>query len=194
MGTTPVYGLPFQGLTDQPDGASLGEDLALAVEAELARIDGDVSGIDTRVTTLEGTSLLVASSYKTSGDTSTAPAFVITHSLTFTAVSGEVYTARWSGSISGSNSGNSGVLTLVHAAGGSVTTGSTVMTGGGIMVVTAPAGDVDPGIFLEREFTATASGSYTIGLLLNFFSGAGTMTAYANSNAASMLKVLRTSL
>lgn len=39
MGTTPVYALPFQGLTDPPNGPTLGEDLALAVEAELARID-----------------------------------------------------------------------------------------------------------------------------------------------------------
>lgn len=35
-GTTPVYGWPFQALTDSPDGAALGEDLALAIEDTLA--------------------------------------------------------------------------------------------------------------------------------------------------------------
>jgi hypothetical protein len=38
-GATPTYGLPYQDLADPPDGPSLGEDLALAVEAQLARMD-----------------------------------------------------------------------------------------------------------------------------------------------------------
>jgi hypothetical protein len=37
--TTPVYALPYQVLTDPPNGADLGRLLALAVETELARID-----------------------------------------------------------------------------------------------------------------------------------------------------------
>ena len=36
---TPVYGFPFQTLTDPPDGPNLGEDLALAVEAALRSVD-----------------------------------------------------------------------------------------------------------------------------------------------------------
>jgi len=38
-GSTPVYGLPYQTNTDAPDGPALGENLALAVETELERID-----------------------------------------------------------------------------------------------------------------------------------------------------------
>lgn len=37
--TTPVYALPYQELTDPPHGPDLGRLLALAVEAELVRID-----------------------------------------------------------------------------------------------------------------------------------------------------------
>lgn len=55
MPTTPIYGLPYQSLTDPPDGPNLGEDLALAVEDELARIDGDVSAVPASVlTTVNG--------------------------------------------------------------------------------------------------------------------------------------------
>lgn len=36
---TPIYGIPYELLNDQPDGATLGEAGFLAVEAELARID-----------------------------------------------------------------------------------------------------------------------------------------------------------
>lgn len=43
MPVTPIYSLPYQALSDPPDGAGLGEDLALAVEAELARIDVDTA-------------------------------------------------------------------------------------------------------------------------------------------------------
>jgi hypothetical protein len=39
MPTTPVYGLPYQALTDIPHGAALGRNLADAVEDELVRID-----------------------------------------------------------------------------------------------------------------------------------------------------------
>jgi hypothetical protein len=38
MPNTPVYGWPYQSLTDAPDGPALGEDLALAIEATLSAI------------------------------------------------------------------------------------------------------------------------------------------------------------
>lgn len=38
-GTTPIYGLPYQSLDDPPHGPNLGQNLAEAVETELARID-----------------------------------------------------------------------------------------------------------------------------------------------------------
>lgn len=44
MPVTPVYSLPYHAPGDIPDGASLGENLALAVEAELVRIDSSVVG------------------------------------------------------------------------------------------------------------------------------------------------------
>jgi hypothetical protein len=42
-GTTATYGLPYQELTDAPDGPALGQNLAEAVEAELERIDAAVA-------------------------------------------------------------------------------------------------------------------------------------------------------
>lgn len=38
-GSTPIYALPYDSLTDPPDGADMGQDLAEAIEDELARID-----------------------------------------------------------------------------------------------------------------------------------------------------------
>lgn len=35
MATTPVYGWPYQGLSDPPNGATLGEGMALGIEATL---------------------------------------------------------------------------------------------------------------------------------------------------------------
>lgn len=43
MASTSVYALPFQALTDPPNGAGLGQDLAEAVETELARIDAEIA-------------------------------------------------------------------------------------------------------------------------------------------------------
>lgn len=39
MAVTPVYNIPYQALTDQPDGAGLGQNGFLAVETQLVRID-----------------------------------------------------------------------------------------------------------------------------------------------------------
>lgn len=58
MGATPTYGLRFQELGDAPHGPNLGADLAADVEAELERIDGDVTGLDGRVTALENGDLI----------------------------------------------------------------------------------------------------------------------------------------
>jgi len=41
-GSTTTYGLPYQELSDAPDGPDLGQNLAEAVEAELERIDADL--------------------------------------------------------------------------------------------------------------------------------------------------------
>lgn len=53
MGTTPVYGWPFQGLTDPPDGADLGESLALAIEATVAAMAAQIATLQTDVTALQ---------------------------------------------------------------------------------------------------------------------------------------------
>jgi hypothetical protein len=56
MPLTPIYGLRYPALPDPPDGPKLGEELALDVEAELARIDGVIATIaDIQIFTANGT-------------------------------------------------------------------------------------------------------------------------------------------
>lgn len=43
MPATPIYALPYDSLTDPPDGAGMGQALAEAVETELARVDADLA-------------------------------------------------------------------------------------------------------------------------------------------------------
>lgn len=50
MPSTPTYSLPYQTLSDAPDGPNLGEDLALAVEAALS---AQVALLAARLTLLE---------------------------------------------------------------------------------------------------------------------------------------------
>lgn len=66
--TTPIYGLPFYiTATDPPDLGQATEDLALAVEGELQRIDGDIA-------TLNGLSLATGASTDVEGPySSTTP-------------------------------------------------------------------------------------------------------------------------
>lgn len=50
--TTPIYGWPYQGLTDPPNGATLGQGLALAAEATVSAIRTDVTALQSSVTTI----------------------------------------------------------------------------------------------------------------------------------------------
>jgi hypothetical protein len=47
--TTPIYGLPYQLVSSSPNGAVLGQGLATAVEAELARIDAAEAALAARL-------------------------------------------------------------------------------------------------------------------------------------------------
>ncbi|HEX7038686.1 MAG TPA: hypothetical protein VF202_01075 [Trueperaceae bacterium] len=49
MAQTSVYGIPYQGTNDRPNGPLLGKQLAEAVEAELQRIDGSLSNVVSRL-------------------------------------------------------------------------------------------------------------------------------------------------
>lgn len=42
---TPIYGFPYQELSDPPHGPNLGQDLATAVETEIDRIDTDIADL-----------------------------------------------------------------------------------------------------------------------------------------------------
>jgi hypothetical protein len=84
--TTPIYGLPFLELADAPDLASATENLALEVEAELARIDS-------AITTINGLSTAVASDSNTEGPYSSTTATAGTN------VCGVAFTAPASGSV-----------------------------------------------------------------------------------------------
>lgn len=44
-GSTPVYGLPYQTLTDPPNGPDLGANLAGAVETQIQRIDTELTAL-----------------------------------------------------------------------------------------------------------------------------------------------------
>lgn len=81
MPTTPVYALPYQGLFDPPDGPSLGEDLALAVEAELVRIDGELDTVEDAHGHTEGITNACGTSTTTSATYVNLPA---TSSFSFT--------------------------------------------------------------------------------------------------------------
>jgi len=50
---TPVYGFPFQSLTDPPDGPNLGEDLALAVESVLVSLTTRLQQAEASVAALQ---------------------------------------------------------------------------------------------------------------------------------------------
>lgn len=72
MGTTPVYGWPFQALTDPPNGADLGEDLALAIEATVAAQAALVATLQSQVAALQTVTTDLGSNWVTYAPTWTS--------------------------------------------------------------------------------------------------------------------------
>jgi hypothetical protein len=69
--TTAIYGWPYQEATDPPDGASLGQDLAEAIEATVDSIDDRVDTAETDITALETANTPVSVSGATVGSAAT---------------------------------------------------------------------------------------------------------------------------
>lgn len=187
MPTTPTYALPYQGLTDPPNGATLGELLAKAVETELSRVDSAASAVSGRVTTLENKpAQLIGSTIKSSADqVLAAGTAAIVVSKTFTAVANETYVVTVTGVISGTNTGSTAIFTARHAAGATVSTTDAQANVTQQFFVDVAGFHVP--FFLVAEFVASVSGTYTVGFMTHFFSGVGNMTLYSNSN--SMLRI-----
>lgn len=55
MATTPLFFWPYQALTDPPNGASLGSDLALAIESTMATIPASVANHQSRLDAIDST-------------------------------------------------------------------------------------------------------------------------------------------
>ena len=75
MATTPIYGWPYQSLTDAPNGADLGEDLALGIEATVATLAGLVTTLQSDVTALQNVPHLTRLDETTLGGTASSVTF-----------------------------------------------------------------------------------------------------------------------
>lgn len=65
MANTPIYGFPYQGLNDPPDGPSLGEDLATAIETKFSSVDSAISAINALAPTVASSTVNVSTSSTT---------------------------------------------------------------------------------------------------------------------------------
>lgn len=152
-GTTPTLGLPFPELTDPPDGAAQLQALAEAVEAELvARAKGLVDRVQVGTSTDVGTTE------------------VITDDITFTVEAGRAYKVTVVTPVldNQATAAQTAVVTLRHAAGGSVSNSATLI-GKAVKNVPAATGSSTPGsaavtTMLVGWIEGAAAGTRTVGL------------------------------
>lgn len=122
----------------------------------------------------------------TSGDiTVAAGANTVLASVTFTAVSGVRYLVHWESTYR-FTVGSQAIATFRHAAAGSVSTASTAV--GNRSVFPEATADHTPFSF-DRTLVASASGTYTIGVSVNFFTGSGNLFWGNNANNEMYLRV-----
>lgn len=180
---TPVYGWPYQGLLDPPHGPNLGEKGLLAVEATVAGVDAAVAGVAARTN-------LIAVQHKSSGNfTINAGANQIVNEVTFTAVSGATYLVEAVAKVSGTVAGSAALVNAKYAMGPTVVPADASGAGQLEYTVTATTTIITPQ-HLVAEVVAPASGQMTVGILVAFYTGSGTMTWFASNNN-STLRVTR---
>lgn len=107
----------------------------------------------------------------------------IVSNITFTAEVGNTYIITCTGQIRGSVAGSQAIIQGKHIAGaGPVVAGSASSTNAINYIVGTDTTIRDFFCFIG-EFVASASGTYTAGIYVNFFSGSGTVTVAGNSNS-----------
>jgi hypothetical protein len=122
----------------------------------------------------------------TTGDvTQAAAANQVLISTTFTAVNNARYRIVFETTYKFSV-GNGCILTLRHAAGSSVSTASTGVGAREIMPVSTAQ---HTPISFARSFVAAASGTYTVGVSANFYTGSGSLFWAANAGSEMKLMV-----
>jgi hypothetical protein len=121
----------------------------------------------------------------TSGDiTQAAGASAVLISTTFTATNAARYEIKFETTYKFAT-GNGVILQLRHASGSSVTTGSTAVGARELMPVNTTW---HTPVSFTRTFVAAASGTYTVGVSANFYTGSGNL--FWAANASSELKLL----
>lgn len=173
---TTRYGFPYQEATDPPDGAALGEDLAVAVEDSLGTVE---DALDARLDTIEARYARGVVYYgnrtSTAGPTSGSTELGVLRLDGMTLTSGRIYKVDVSNVRPDTTVSGDGVkLTLRHNSAGTATTGSTEIgrsesnvAGVDQDMVPSPTGLIIPG-------STVATNSVLLSIVR--FSGTGTIS------------------
>jgi hypothetical protein len=133
---------------------------------------------------------LIAENVRTSSDqTVAAGAQLLAQSATLNVISGMEYLVTYEGRMTSSSTANNHLLTFKAASGASVTTGSADVSQKREWAM--PASAVITPSNHSCMWTPGSTGQFTVGFSVNFFSGTGSSTVYANTNDAGILRVFR---
>ena len=165
MGLTPVYGFPYPGVNDSPNGPSQIQSLAEAVEADLATTDAAAAALAGAVALLPKGRIASASSAATALNTVEAVVDLFTVALTvgrrYRTIANYCY---------GTDATNYFFRMRYQA-------GTTAGLGGTIFRRLAPNGalTLNTPITLVGDFVAPSSGTYTISVTCFMGVGAGSI-------------------
>ena len=181
---TTRYAFPYQEAGDPPDGASLGQDLAEAVDTALGTVedaaDTRLDAIEADVAVLEGRLLDLETATSNASATSGTTELIVDQ-VTFDAVSGRRYRIKWVVPFSGTVTDDRFFL-LLRA-------GATVLDTQ-LKFTTVEINNQFDSI-VETIWTAGSSGSQTISATARRSSGTGTLTAAGSATNPRQLSVER---
>jgi hypothetical protein len=164
--STPIYGLPYPSLSDPPNGPAQIQALAEAVEAELARIDGVLTGTPvTQSSSVSATVNTTSTSYVAlSGDPG----------LSFTAPSSGRVLIAIGAALTGSAADTYAMMGFQVRTGNVVGTGTIVQAADNNEVVANLGLSDIAASHISMVSGLTSGGSYNVQVLYKLLSGTGT--------------------
>jgi hypothetical protein len=189
---TPVYGLRYQELSDPPDGADLGENLALDVESELVRIEqrittnqndiadaqADIATNAVAITALDGR-IDTLEHYVETERTATSASFTaetVVDSVTATLVNGRRYRITWMGKIQSTVADGYARCRIREDS----ILGTQRQSG---QLPTNVAANQSFELAMTARYTATASGNKTFVFTAQRQAGTGNLSSFADPTA-----------
>lgn len=176
---TPLYEIPYEALTDRPNGPLLSQDIATAVERELGEVWAAITPLASAPRVPVAPASTTSAGTASSSTTETRDA--VLGNYQFTALGGTRYRVMCTGGVSVSAGGTLAEINVRDGGASTPTAASTLV--GRTQLNMATGGGTGQQGFVIAQLTTFSAGTHTLSLFVQRSNGSGDVTPIAFSVA-----------